>query len=699
MRTGTMRAKITADHLERTALVYVRQSTPGQVRDHTESRRRQYGLVDVAREMGFRRVETIDDDLGISGSGFAERPGFQRLLTTVCSGAAGAVLALDASRLARNDRDWSQLVELGAITKVVLIDHDGIYDPRLVNDRLLLGLKGIMSDFEMATLRQRALEAQRTKAQRGELWMHLPVGLVYGPTGAIELDPDARVQQAIRLVLQKFDELGSIRQVLLWLRRERLSVPVTRGGKHGRSTEWASPNYTRVHAIVVSPFLAGAYVYGKSESRTTIVDGRIRRTSGHDLAVEQWQVVIPDHHPGYLDWATYRRHLSMIESNAYMKPGARKSARGGRSLLAGLLRCRRCGYTLQISYGGRDSASPYFRCVRRHHQTGSEVCVSCSGNAVEAAVGEQILQAIAPQAIDAAIAAAQRANERHREQRQALELEIEQARYDAQLAARRYERVDPDRRLVAAELEARWNTALERVRELEGRLATFDTRTVPQQQIDERTLRVLAEDVPALWHDPTIDMRLKQRIVRILIHEIIVDTDDASREVVLVIHWQGGRHTELRVATPWSGRTKRCSDPEAIALVRRMAGRWGDDAIAAQLNLLGWRTGAGNHWTRMRVRELRNRLDLPACDATQPAWLTAKGAARHLGISPAYAGLLLKRGIIPGTQIVHGSMWWVDPAVLDSKDLRDTLRALRERRLVKRDLDNRTLKIPGISDV
>jgi hypothetical protein len=194
-------------------------------------------------------------------------------------------------------------------------------------------------------------------------------------------------------------------------------------------------------------------------------------------------------------------------------------------------------------------------------------------------------------------------------------------------------------------------------------------------------------------------MRLKQRIVRILIHEIIVDIDDASREILLVIHWQGGRHTELRVTRPWSGRTKRCTDAEAIALVRRMAGRWHDDAIAAQLNLLGWRTGTGNHWTRMRVRELRSRLDLPACDPTQPAWLTAKGAARHLGISAAYAGLLLKRGIIPGTQAVPGSIWWVDPAVLDSKDLRDTLRALSERRLVKRDHDNRTLRIPGISDV
>jgi hypothetical protein len=556
-----------------------------------------------------------------------------------------------------------------------------------------------MSDFELATLRQRALEAQRTKAQRGELWMHLPIGLVYGPTGAIELDPDARVQQAIRLVLQKFDELGSTRQVLLWLRRERISVPVTRSGKHARSTEWVTPNYTRVHAIVTNPFLAGAYVYGRRESRTTIVDGRIRRTSGHDLAVDQWQVVIPDHHPGYLEWASYLRHLSMIESNAYMKPGARKSARGGRSLLAGLLRCRRCGHLLQICYSGRGSRSPEFRCLRRHHQTGSAPCVSCSGKAVEDALATQILQAIDAKAIEAAIEAARRGDERHRQQRDALRLEVEQARYDAGLAARRYERVDPDMRLVAAELEARWNAALERVRELEARVAAFDGRTIPQQQIDAHALYTLAQDLPALWHEPTTDMRLKQRIVRILIHEIIVDIDDASREIVLVIHWHGGRHSELRVARPWSGRTKRCTDAEATALVRRMAGRWSDEAIAAQLNLLGWRTGTGNHWTRLRVRELRSRLELPACDATQPAWLTAKGAARHLGISPAYAGLLLKRGIIPGTQVVPGSMWWVDPAALDSKDLRDTLRALRERRLVKRDHDNRTPKIPGISDV
>jgi hypothetical protein len=231
---------------------------------------------------------------------------------------------------------------------------------------------------------------------------------------------------------------------------------------------------------------------------------------------------------------------------------------------------------------------------------------------------------------------------------------------------------------------------------VDGRLAAFDARTVPQQQIDDRALHALAEDLPALWHDPTTDTRLKQRIVRILIHEIVVDIDDASRDVVLVIHWQGGRHTEVRVATRLSGRTTRCTDAEAIALVRRMAGRWHDDAIAAQLNLLGWQTGTGNHWTRMRERELRSRLDLPACDAAQPAWLTAKQAAQHLDISESYTGLLLKRGVIPGMQVIPGSMWWVDPTVLDSHVVRETLRALSDRRLVRQRLDHVTVRLPGV---
>ncbi len=695
-----MNSKLKADQLERTAMVYVRQSTAGQVEDHPESRRRQYALAQTARELGFRNVETIDDDLGISGSGFSERPGFQRLLSAVCAGQVGAVLALEASRLARNDRDWSNLVEIGAVANIVLIDHDGIYDPRAINDRLLLGLKGIMSEFELATLRQRAYEAVRAKARRGELRLPLPVGFVYGPSGAIELDPDARVQQAVRTVFCKFDELGSIRQVLLWFRRVATTLPTLHARKRATSdVEWIEPVYHRVHGIIANPLYAGAYAYGKTESRTSIVGGRVTRTSGHGKPMQGWEVLILDHHPGYIDWQQYLSNMTVLEQNAYMKPSTgRKSARGGRSVLSGLVRCRRCGHTMEVNYRGTDSTTPAFRCRRRHQTHGNDWCISFSGTRVERAIDSQILAAIEGKAIDAAIEAIQRANDHRLDRRKSLVLELEQARYEAQLAARRYERVDPDKRLVAAELETRWNVALEHVREVEARLSKIDTSCEQQHQIDERGLRALAADLPAVWNDEATDMRLKQRIVRILIREVIADVDDESNEIVLTIHWEGGRHTEVRVSKATSGRTKRCTDADTVELVRRMARRWSDHAIASTLNRMRAPTGAGNHWNTARVRALRSRLGLPAPGTTQQPedLLTAKDAARRLGISASYLSSLLARGVVPGTRIAPGSPWWIDPKVIDSAEVQRALRALKSRKPIQRTDESRNLKIPGL---
>lgn len=693
-----MNTKIRAEHLERGAVVYVRQSTPGQVEDHRESFLRQHALADTARGQGFTKVEVIDDDLGRSGSGYADRPGFQRLLGLVGSAKVGAVFALEASRLARNDLDWSRLVDLCALSSALLIDHDGVYDPGVTNDRLLLGLKGIMSQFEMSTLRMRAHEAQRQKAKRGELAIRLPVGLVYAPTGAIELDPDLRVRQAVELIFKKFRELGATRQVMKWFRAEQLEVPTTRQSRVGEErTVWAAPTYWRVHAILTNPMLAGAYVFGRTGYRTEIVDGRGKRR-GQNKAIEDWDVLIQEHHPGYIPWSEYLANAATLGENAHMKPSGRKAGRGGHSLLAGLLRCRQCGYKLRIAYTGQDSTTPSFRCMRGHTATGEEYCVSFSGKRFDAAVGAEVLRVVESKSIEAAIEAAGRSDEKHLAQRRAVELELEEAQYEAHLAERRYVRVDPDQRLVAAELEARWNAALVRVESLRKRLAKFDETSKPPLEIRRDELMALAVDLPAVWDDPATDMRLKQRIVRILIQEILVDVDEEKNELLFVIHWVGGRHTELRLTKNKSGRPNERGDDDVVRILSQMAGRWCDRDIAMALNRIGCRTPTGKTWTAPRVREKRSRMKLPSYDPMlrDGTLITSAEAAKRLGLSPQYVGKLLTCGVLPGTRVAPGAPWDVPAAALDTPAVREALRALRERRRGEPKADERNLAIPGI---
>jgi excisionase family DNA binding protein len=694
-----MSPKIRAEHLERGAVVYVRQSTPGQIEDHRESFLRQHALADRAREMGFAMVETIDDDLGRSGSGFAERPGFQRLLGLVGSAKLGAVFALEASRLARNDLDWSRLVDLCAITAVLLVDHDGVYDPCITNDRLLLGLKGIMSQFETTTFRMRANEAKRQKAARGELHIALPVGLVYAPSGAIELDPDARVREAIDLVFAKFRELGAVRQVMRWFRAEQVELPSARVSKaEGGRVEWAVPHYVRVHEILTNPMLAGAYAYGRTGYRTVIVDEKVKRTSGHEKPIEEWDVLIEDHHDGYITWNEYLANTATLRENAHMKPSGRKAARGGRSLLAGLLHCRQCGHKLRVSYSGRNNATPYFRCMRRQIAEGADFCISFSGTRFDEAISAEVLRVVESNSIEAAIEAASHADEKRCAQRRALELELEEARYEAHLAERRHERVDPDQRLVAAELEARWNKALERVASLSKRLADFDAASTERAEIRRDELMALAVDLPALWADAATDMRLKQRIVRILIQEILVDVDEQKNELLFVLHWVGGRHSELPLVKNMQARPSDRTDDDVVRVVRQMAGRWRDEDIAAALNRIGCRTPTGKTWTAPRVREKRSRMKLPPYDPSlrDGALITCAEAAKRLGLSTQYVGQLLARGVIPGTRAAPGLQWDVPAAALDTPELREKLRDLRERRRGMSEPEKRNLTIPGL---
>jgi DNA invertase Pin-like site-specific DNA recombinase len=306
-----MHPKITPEHLGRGAVVYIRQSTMGQVAEHTESQRRQYGLADSARTYGFAAVTVIDDDLGRSGSGLVERPGFQKLVASVCSGSVGAVFCIEASRLARNGRDWHHLIDLCALVGTLVIDPDGTYDPRLVNDRLLLGLKGTMSEYELSLLRQRGIAARDSKALRGELQFLLPPGYCWNEIGQIEMDPDERVSGVIRLLFDKFQELGSARQVLLWAQDQALQLPITRrNNSSGCKIEWRPAAYHTVLQILRHPVYAGAYVFGRTTQRTRIIEGRARKTTGHSKPMADWNVLLRDHHPGFISWEQYEENKS-----------------------------------------------------------------------------------------------------------------------------------------------------------------------------------------------------------------------------------------------------------------------------------------------------------------------------------------------------------------------------------------------------
>ncbi len=653
--------------LQRKAVVYVRQSTPQQVQLNLESQRRQYELVEVARRRGFTDIEVIDDDLGRTASGAVERPGFDRLVAALCAGQVGAVLCLDASRLARNGRDWHHLLELCGLVEARVIDLDGVYDPCRPNDRLLLGMKGSISEFELGIIRSRMYEAARSKAKRGELRISSPIGYAWDRYVGLGLDPDRRLQEVIRLVFQKFRELGSARQVLLWMASQNVHFPYPSNGRTLTSFEWRPIRYRNVISILKNPFYAGVYAYGKSEKRTTIVDGRARKSYGHHKPMGTWEVFIKDHHEGYISWAEFERNQALLAGNAYGRVGDTKSGRGGRALLAGLVCCARCGRRLSVLYTGR-YPRPIYRCEQPNVQLGQRRCLSVAGKRVDETIAAEMLRAVAPMAIEAAEEAERMLRDEDQERRRIAELELQQAQYDASLAERRYAACDPDNRLIAAQLEKAWETALQRVELCRDRLDRMQISDADDVRPD---FTGLADDLSAAWKAPRTTMRTRQRVVRALITEIVIDIDEAAGEIVLVIHWKGGQHAELRVHKPRTGEHG-CSTPEqALAVMRSMAGRWSDQDIAASLNRMGMPTGQGKTWTAHRVSSLRRVRGIYGYRSAEKngEWLTLRDAAAKLGVSHHQIRKLIKAGILNSEQIMPDAPHQIRAADLASEQV------------------------------
>jgi DNA invertase Pin-like site-specific DNA recombinase len=644
--------------LKRKAVVYVRQSTQAQVQSNLESRRRQYELVDVARQRGFRDIEVIDDDLGRSASGMVARPGFERLVAWLCAGEVGAVLCFDASRLARNGRDWHHLLELCGLVEARVIDLDGVYDPCRPNDRLLLGMKGSISEFELGVLRARMLDAARAKARRGELRIGVPIGYIWHREIGLGFDPDLRIQEAVRLIFARFRELGSARQVLLSMTKDQVHFPRPSDGKKQVSFEWTPIRYRNVISVLKNPFYAGAYAYGKSEQRTAIVDGRLRKTYGHGKPLEACEVLLKDHHEGYIDWAEFERNQRQLAANAYGRIDGAKSGRGGRALLAGLLMCGRCGRRLTVVYTGRGQARPVYRCDRPNLMLGLPRCLGFGGPRIDAAIAEEILHVVEPMAIEAALEAERRHMEDQGERQRMAELELQQARYEASLAERRYAACDPDNRLIAAQLEKSWEATLRRVAACEERL---EAMRMPDPTAVAPDFAGLADDLKAAWNAPGVSMRARQRLLRALLTDIIADVDEAVREVILTIHWRGGQHSQLRVRKPKSGEHG-CRTPEAaLAVMRSMASRWSDEDIAASLNRMGMPTGQGKTWTAHRVSSVRRVNGIHAYRSAEKngEWLTMSEAAATLGVTHHRIRRLIKGGILAAEQVVPGAPYQI----------------------------------------
>jgi DNA invertase Pin-like site-specific DNA recombinase len=683
---------IPASVLRRKAVVYVRQSTQQQVQVNTESTRRQYELVEVARRRGFRDIEVIDDDLGRSASGATVRPGFQRLVAWLCAGEVGAVLCLDASRLARNGRDWHHLLELCGLVEARVIDHEAVYDPCRPNDRLLLGMKGSISEFELGILRARMLDAARSKARRGELRIGVPLGFAWHREAGLGLDPDMRVQEAVRVIFARFRELGSARQVLLRLAAEGLHFPRPSDGKRTTSFEWCPIRYRNVIGVLKNPFYAGAYAYGKSEKRTALVDGQPRRSYGHGKPLEQWEVLIKDHHEGYITWAEFERNQATLATNNYRKPGGEKSGRGGRALLAGLIGCGRCGRRLPVVYAGRGTPRPIYRCDRPNLLLGMPRCLGFGGSRVDAAVAAELLRALEPMAVEAACEAERMMAEAEAERLRIFELELQQASYEASLAERRYAACDPDNRLIAAQLERSWEAALRRVEACRARL---DAACSLPAARDASGLAGLADDLTSAWNAPSTTTRTRQRLVRALIQDIIADVDEATREVVLVIHWRGGQHSELRVKKPRTGEHGCGTPEEALAVMRSMAARWSDEDIAASLNRMGMRTGQGKSWTAKRVSSLRRVHGIHAYRSAEKdgVWLTMLEAAKTLGVTSHVIRKLIKNDILPAEQVVAGAPWQIRAAALNHPRVIEALTAQHSPR--RADRQNELPIFPG----
>src|ERR1035441_9054387 len=659
-------AKIQPTHTQRAACIYVRQSTPSQVEHNRESTARQYALADRACQLGWSReqVVVIDEDLGLSGSSTDQRSGFTRMTSEVALGHVGIILGLEVSRLARNNADWYRLLELCGLTDTLIGDNDGVYHPALFNDRLLLGLQGTMSEAELHIIRARLEGGIRNKAARGELRRGLPVGFVWGEAdGEVLFHPDAAVIGAIRTVFERFAEFGSARRVWLWFRSEALSFPL-QDGPQGQ-IRWVAPTYTALHHILTNPVYAGAYTYGKTRTERYLdAQGAVKKRMRH-LPLEQWAVLLPHHHPGFIAWETFQANQARLDSNTRPRPHQGGGAlREGSALLQGLSTCGRCGRRLHTHYRGRNS-TPGYHCAGKDLVNGRGVyCFNLGGLAIDRAVADAFLTAVTPAAGEATLLSVQQRQSHHDAALAQWRLEIERLRYEAERAERRYRTVDPENRLVAHGLEAEWEKHLRDLAAAEAELRRREQRqpsSVGPKQLER--LHTLGADLRQVWNAATTTDRDRKELLRTLLEEVMLDVKRAEGQAHLTLRWRGGAITTLDVPVPRFRPMGPRTDEDTLSLLRRLATLYPDEVIAGILNRQGRKTAMGERFTANQVGSLRRYRNIPRfqppAEPPNGDLVTIRKAAQILGMNTSSIHRWLADGFIAGEQVTPGAPWQI----------------------------------------
>jgi DNA invertase Pin-like site-specific DNA recombinase len=675
--------KITEHHHSRLAYVYLRQSTPGQVLHHQESTERQYALREKAQELGWSEasIRTLDRDLGKSGAQTAGREDFKNLVADVSMGQVGAVFALEASRLSRSDLDWHRLLELCALTKTLVIDEDGCYDPSDFNDGLLLGLKGTMAQAELHFLRTRLLGGKLNKAKKGELRFPLPVGLRYDEERRTILDPDEEVRGAVALVFRLFRETGSAFAVVQRFNERRLRFPKRAyGGAWDGKLIWGRLTHSRVLAILKNPSYAGMYVFGRFQYRIQInAQGEVRKHM-QAMAMPDWRVRLPEHHEAYITEEEYFANLERLQNNRTNGEETVLSgpAREGLALLQGLLLCGYCGRALTVRYTGNGGIRPMYQCNRlRREALGTKDCLGFRCHVLDSAIAEEAFKVLQPAELELALGALRELETRDQAIMRQWQMRLERAEYEAALAERRYEEVDPSNRLVASTLEHRWNEALLRVEDLKKQAAEFQQQKArvmtPEQK--EKVL-ALARDLPRLWHAPSTQAKDRKRMLRLLIKDITVEKSAVPKQLLVHIRWQGGACSERTVQLP-SNMPDRVRYPDAIVeRVRELAQSLPDDEIAAQLNRDGHTSAKGRPYTTKIIHWIRWRYRIPPAPLKNPEELTVQQVAKQFGVSIWVVYYWIEQGIITtARRLKDGMPYWITLKPADEKNLRDWVRS------------------------